>query len=78
MTDEVKKLKLIKSSRPEPQEILKDSETESRDTVSVNTVYLTVFDNDFNIKVGFLLNIIKIILHSSIQNTNWFNIFLVH
>ena len=57
MAEEMKKLQLLKSSRPKPQKILKDYETESLDTVSMNIVYLTFFDDQFRTKVGFVLNI---------------------
>ena len=64
MTEEMKKLQLLKSSRSKPQQILKDYETESLDTVSLNIVYLTFFDDKFRTKVGFILNILQIIFHS--------------
>ena len=53
----MKKMKLAKSNRSTPKEILKEMEIESLDTVSINNLYLTFFDDQFKTKVGFVLNI---------------------
>ena len=53
----MKKMKLAESNRSTPKEILKEMEIESLDTVSINDLYLTFFDDQFKIKVGFVLNI---------------------
>ena len=53
----MKKMKLAKSNRSTPKEILKEMEIESLDTVSINDLYVTFFDDQFKTKVGFVLNI---------------------
>ena len=53
----MKKMKLAESNRSTPKEILKEMEIESLDTVSINDLYVTFFDDQFKTKVGFVLNI---------------------
>ena len=53
----IKKMKLAESNRSTPKEILKEMEIESLDTVSINDLYVTFFDDQFKTKVGFVLNI---------------------
>ena len=53
----MKKMKLAESNRSTPKEILKEMEIKSLDTVSINDLYVTFFDDQFKTKVGFVLNI---------------------